>query len=143
MNQALTFRNSKIVYYGPHACNQCGAMICKMAQGYGGNAFTYPDGPIYPNTEWHVHVCNPKDILHNKGIYSKERVITIHPTAHSVHPGSLGWFITAETANCLSGVQTYYDSEDAAWIGAKQRSFPDEGEQDPVHDVIKKDLQPH
>ena len=56
----LTFRNSKIIYYGPHACENCGAMICKMAHEFGGNAFTYPEGPIYPNTEWHLHVCDPR-----------------------------------------------------------------------------------
>lgn len=55
----LTFRNSRIIYYGPHACENCGAMICKMGHEFGGNAFTYPSGPIYPNTEWHPHVCDP------------------------------------------------------------------------------------
>ena len=55
----LTFRNSKIIYYGPHECGTCGAMICKMGTEFGGNAFTYPEGPIYPNTEWHPHVCDP------------------------------------------------------------------------------------
>lgn len=58
----LTFRSSRIVYYGPHACNNCGAMICKMGFDFGGNAFTYPEGPIYPNTEWHPHVCDPKAV---------------------------------------------------------------------------------
>lgn len=56
----LTFRNSKIVYYGPHACPNCGAMIVKMGHEFGGNAFNQPEGPIYPNTEWHIHVCDPK-----------------------------------------------------------------------------------
>jgi hypothetical protein len=31
-----------------------------MGREFGGNAFTYPDGPIYPNTEWHAHVCDPE-----------------------------------------------------------------------------------
>lgn len=56
----LTFRSSKIVYYGPHSCENCGAMIVKMGREFGGNAFDQPSGPIYPNTEWHVHVCDPK-----------------------------------------------------------------------------------
>ena len=56
----LTFRNSRIIYYGPHACSNCGVQICKMGWEFGGNAFTYPEGPIYPNTEWHPHVCDPK-----------------------------------------------------------------------------------
>ena len=55
----MTFRSSRIIYYGPHACERCGRMICKMALENGGNAFDYPDGPIYPNTEWHPHVCDP------------------------------------------------------------------------------------
>lgn len=56
----LTFRSSRIIYYGPHPCHNCGVMICKMGTQFGGNAFTYPDGPVYPNTEWHPHVCDPK-----------------------------------------------------------------------------------
>lgn len=56
----ITFRNSKIVYYGPHSCGQCGVLVCKMGLEWGGAAFTYPEGSIYPNTEWHVHVCDPK-----------------------------------------------------------------------------------
>lgn len=60
--QKLTFRSSKVVYYGPHACENCGRMIAKMGKEFGGNAFDYPDGPIYPNTEWHPHVCNPADV---------------------------------------------------------------------------------
>ena|ERR1700761_4123640 len=60
-HKPLTFRNSKIIYYGPHECANCGMMICKMGHEFGGTAFTYPDdGPIYPNTEWHPHVCDPE-----------------------------------------------------------------------------------
>jgi hypothetical protein len=58
----MTFRSSRIIYYGPHACSNCGALICKMGFEFGGNAFTYPDGPIYPNTEWHPHVCDPQRV---------------------------------------------------------------------------------
>lgn len=67
----LTFRSSKIIYYGPHACANCGILICKMGYDFGGNAFTYPEGPIYPNTEWNPHVCDPKNVRkHNnlKGV---------------------------------------------------------------------------
>lgn len=56
----LTFRSSKIIYYGPHACENCGVSICRMGREWGGNAFTYVQGPIYPNSEWHPHVCDPK-----------------------------------------------------------------------------------
>jgi hypothetical protein len=55
----LTFRNSKIVYYGPHACGNCGALIVKAGTEWGGAVFTAPEGPIYPNTEWHPHICDP------------------------------------------------------------------------------------
>jgi hypothetical protein len=61
----LTFRSSRIIYYGPHACHNCGVMICKMGHEFGGNAFTYPEGPVYPNTEWHPHVCDPKRVASN------------------------------------------------------------------------------
>jgi hypothetical protein len=55
----LTFRNSKIIYYGPHGCDNCGAVIVKMGIEFGGTAFNAPDGYPYPNTEWHPHVCDP------------------------------------------------------------------------------------
>lgn len=54
----LTFRNSKIVYYGPHDCQNCGVAVVKMGMEFGGNTFNNPNGPIYPNTEWHPHVCD-------------------------------------------------------------------------------------
>jgi len=55
----ITFRNSKIIYYGPHSCENCGVLIVKMGREWGGTAFTNPEGPIYPNSEWHPHVCDP------------------------------------------------------------------------------------
>lgn len=58
----LSFRNSKIIYYGPHACDNCGEMICRAGYDWGANRFNYPTGPIYPNTEWHPHICDPKDV---------------------------------------------------------------------------------
>ncbi len=58
----ITFRSSKIVYYGPHGCENCGATICKAGFEWGGTAFTYPEGPIYPNTEWFPHICDPRDV---------------------------------------------------------------------------------
>lgn len=57
--QKLTFRSSRLIYYGPHSCENCGAMIVKMGREFGGTAFDQPEGPIYPNTEWHVHICDP------------------------------------------------------------------------------------
>ena len=47
-----------ITFYGPHECENCGVMICKMGVEWGGNSFTYPTEPIYPNTEWHLHICD-------------------------------------------------------------------------------------
>lgn len=58
----MTFDSPEIIYYGPHACSNCGVSICKMAFEFGGNSFTYPEGPIYPNTIWHLHVCDPKRV---------------------------------------------------------------------------------
>lgn len=58
----ITFRSSVIMYYGPHCCENCGVMICKMGREFGGNSFVYPEGPIYPNTEWNPHVCDPKAV---------------------------------------------------------------------------------
>ena len=58
----MTYDDPEIIYYGPHACSNCGATICKMALEFGGNSFTYPDDLIYPNTIWHPHVCDPKRI---------------------------------------------------------------------------------
>jgi hypothetical protein len=59
--QKLTFRSTKIVYYGPHPCTNCGQPVVRMGQDFGGNAFDQPNEPIYPNAEWHPHVCNPKN----------------------------------------------------------------------------------
>lgn len=71
----LTFRSSKIVYYGPHACENCGAAIVRMAMAFGGNAFDQPYGPIYPNTEWHIHVCDPGRLVNR-----------LNPTMRSLEP---------------------------------------------------------
>lgn len=58
MSKTLSFRSTRIVYYGPHPCEICSAIICKAADTQGGSAFNYPEGPVYPNTEWHAHFCN-------------------------------------------------------------------------------------
>jgi hypothetical protein len=49
--------DKRAVYYGPHACDCCGVLIAKMGREWGGTAYTYPEGPIYPNTEWVLHSC--------------------------------------------------------------------------------------
>ena len=50
------------IFYGPHPCSDCGKMICKASHTQGGEAFDYPDDPIYPNTEWKRHNCAAKEI---------------------------------------------------------------------------------
>jgi hypothetical protein len=45
------------VYYGPHPCERCGGMICKVSIDQGGKEYDYPAGPIYPNTKWVEHKC--------------------------------------------------------------------------------------
>jgi hypothetical protein len=44
------------VWYGPHPCGVCGATIAKKSEEHGGDEVDYPEGPIYPNTEWKPHV---------------------------------------------------------------------------------------
>jgi len=46
-----------LIYYGPYACERCGEMICRVSREQGGADYTYPTGPIYPNTQWHRHTC--------------------------------------------------------------------------------------
>lgn len=45
------------IFYGPHPCKECGATIAKASHQQGGESFDYPEGPIYPNTEWKRHAC--------------------------------------------------------------------------------------
>lgn len=71
--QPITFRNSKIIYYGPHACENCLATICRMGREWGGNSFDYPAGPIYPNTEWHAHICDPAYVQRFSGLNGMPR----------------------------------------------------------------------
>lgn len=89
MTPPMTFRNSKIIYYGPHQCARCGVLICKMGHEFGGNSFKYPEGPIYPNTEWHPHVCTPGKFEHQGwcAIHSPGRICNCNPAKQSsTHP---------------------------------------------------------
>jgi len=46
------------VYYGPHACDCCGETIVRQAIEQGGARMeSHPAGPVYPNTQWTVHIC--------------------------------------------------------------------------------------
>ena len=64
--------NDERVFYGPHPCEACGGMICKASRGQGGEEFDYPEGPIYPNTEWKRHSCVSKDCLNRPVLSSAE-----------------------------------------------------------------------
>lgn len=63
-------RDPKIIFYGPHACQKCGALICRMGREFGTEEYTYPEGPIYPNTEWVPHVCQQRNIDHVNALRS-------------------------------------------------------------------------
>jgi excisionase family DNA binding protein len=56
-NKAMSHLDPRLVYYGPHPCRNCGRMIVEEA---GGSAFDAAVGPVYPNTVWPPHVCDPK-----------------------------------------------------------------------------------
>lgn len=126
----ISFRNSKIVYYGPHECNHCGVLVCRMGIEWGHNAFTYPEGPVYPNTEWYVHVCDPKNVHSKRAWYAKKRVKETYPNAVAIKSSQQGWMILDGDSNVnkACGAHTFIDSEDQAWIDAKSILYPNEGE---------------
>lgn len=127
----ITFRNSRIVYYGPHACENCGVLIVKMGTEWGGTAFTNPEGPIYPNTEWHPHVCDPALVKKRLGLAAAGRLLDDFPNANAFKVGEMGFVILGEHIReddtrggvylVVSANHTFYDSEDAAWCGALDR----------------------
>jgi hypothetical protein len=46
------------IFYGPHNCGGCDNLIVKAAVEQGGAEYDAPEGPIYPNTPWKLHVCS-------------------------------------------------------------------------------------
>ena len=124
----ITFRNSRIVYYGPHPCENCSIPIVKMGNEWGGTSFTNPDGPIYPNTEWHPHVCDPFNVQKRLSIEATAHVKASWPNAlaHATANGK-GFVILAETpsnpkfALAISPNQTYFDTAESAWQDALRR----------------------
>jgi len=122
----LTFRNSKIVYYGPHACENCGINVAKMGHEWGGTAFTYPQGPVYPNTEWHPHVCDPFEVCNKLGRDGRSEVLKQWPDAGPVKVHEM-FVIVAYTSKddptptVISHNCSFYDTELAAWNGAYER----------------------
>jgi hypothetical protein len=126
----ITFRNSKIVYYGPHQCENCGVNIVKMGREWGGTAFTNPEGPIYPNTEWHPHVCDQHLVRERRALIAGNRVGEQFPQAHAKKIGELGFVILGEDIPegveggsylVVSANHTFYDTMEAAWNGALER----------------------
>ena len=45
------------IFYGPHPCENCKRQICRASREQGGMAFDYPEGIIYPNSNWVQHLC--------------------------------------------------------------------------------------
>lgn len=129
----LTFRNSRIVYYGPHECSNCGILIAKMGDEWGGTAFTYPSGPVYPNTEWHPHVCDPFEVREHAGRKAREEQLKAWPSACPVKVKEVGYVIASGNINVdssqpngpslhvISPHCNFYDTELAAWSGAQER----------------------
>jgi len=124
----ISFRNSKIVYYGPHSCENCGVQIVKMGREWGSTAFTNPEGPIFPNSEWHPHVCDPALVKQRIGSAARARVIADYPAAVPMKIGNMGYIIVSEvcapnlkTAHAISCNQTFCDTVESAWESALQR----------------------
>ena len=59
------------IFYGPHDCSSCGRKICKASVQEGGESFDYPEGPIYPNTQWNRHNCIPQACRPPSGVGPK------------------------------------------------------------------------
>lgn len=124
----MTFRNSKITYYGPHSCENCGVNICRMGREFGATAFTYPEGPIYPNTEWFPHVCDPAMVRKQMGDAAERRVKVDWPQAHAHFVQELGYVILGEpcaanspNALAISTNQGYSAEPSGAWASALER----------------------
>lgn len=121
---ALSFRNSGVIFYGPHPCENCGQTICKAGDEFGGSSFTYPKGPIYPNTEWHPHFCNQADVREQRG---KEAQSTLVGAKNFRYAVPLKWgdgFVISGDGTrdlIISMNQTVYDTQWEAWSGALER----------------------
>lgn len=120
-NNGLSFRSSRVVYRGPQVCSNCGVRIVKMADEFGGNAFTYPSDPILPNTEWHVHICDPAAALKVRGDKARDLV---RGGPHGCFTRAFaarvpkGWIIIAGPGDSkvLTYGYGYADSASEAWV---------------------------
>jgi hypothetical protein len=119
---SLSFRSSKVIYYGPHACENCGVSICRAGFDFGGSSFTYPEGPIYPNTEWNPHFCNPQDVRDQRGKEAMAEVRKRYPEA--VPLKWHGGFVISQDGSqstIISPRLTMHEDVLSAWSGAKER----------------------
>jgi hypothetical protein len=135
----ITFRSSRVLYYGPHDCSNCGILIAKMGDEWGGTAFTYPSGPVYPNTEWHPHVCDPFEVRNKQGREAREQQLKAWPLAHAVRiREDCGWVIASGNINVADSSKpdgpilhiisphcNFFDNELGAWSGAQERQDKD------------------
>lgn len=46
-----------IIFYGPQPCPECDKMVVTASHEQGGAKYDVPEGPIYPNSIWNLHVC--------------------------------------------------------------------------------------
>ena len=122
----LTFRSQELVYYGPFQCEYCGVTICRMAKDQGGNSFTYPDGPIYPNTIWESHICNPAAVLAMRVKRAKEVVQARFPKAVPYeYKDRDHWAILQGPGGLAIGRQEVWcTTEDDAWLYAADEAMP-------------------
>lgn len=66
LNLNRFIRNRKVVWYGPHECNGCGATVVKSSIESGAIALDAPHGHHYPNHKWMKHVCTAPEKPENK-----------------------------------------------------------------------------
>jgi len=93
-----------------------------MGNDWGDSAFTYPDTPIYPNTEWHVHVCDPSLILQYKASGARHFLSVKFPNIEQVRTENSGWFVISEK-EILTRQTSFHYSWESAWIEAFELQF--------------------
>ncbi len=55
-------RDHSVIWYGPHECNGCGAIIVKSSIETGAVALDAPHDHHYPNHQWRLHLCKADGI---------------------------------------------------------------------------------
>lgn len=92
-------------FYGPHDCFSCGRKICKASNQEGGESFDYPDGPVYPNTQWNRHNCIPQAVKRPLPRKSGNRSEPEWPGAQWTPKG---WSSASVTYGCGNGAETIH-----------------------------------